>query len=288
VAPSPRSEDFAGEDGPVPGPTDPFSFDRATRSTRTDDGAWAGAIEDGWDINGNANGGYLLALAVAAMRDASGRPDPITVSAHFLAPGRPGPVTIETTVVKAGRQLATLTGSMRSGDREVMRLLGAFGDVAAMSGGYAHRACDPPELPPVEQCLARDRNTGVVTASLMNHLRVHLHPEHAGFAHGVKNGRAEIAGWFEFADGRPIDTLALMLAVDAFPPPVFNLEMPAGWVPTVELTVHVRGVPAPGPLMCRFHTEHVQNGFLQEDSELWDVNGELVAQSRQLAMLPRA
>ena len=248
---------------------------------------WTGAIEDGWDINGNANGGYLVALAVAAMRDVSGRPDPVTVSAHFLAPGKAGPVTIHTDTVKSGRQLATLTGSMRSGDREVLRLLGAFGDVEAMSGGYAHSACEPPDLPPVEQCVARDPSTGLVTISLMNHLRVHLHPDHAGFGQGIKNGHAEIAGWFEFADGRPVDTLALMLAVDAFPPPVFNLEMPAGWVPTVELTVHVRGVPAPGPLMCRFHTEHVQNGFLQEDSEVWDVNGALVAQSRQLAMLPR-
>ena len=289
VAPSPSSSVFTGDDGPVSGPTPAaHAFDRAVRSTPVADGVWSGEIEDGWDINGNANGGYLLALAVAAMRDASGRPDPVTVSAHFLAPGKPGPVTIHTDIVKAGRQLATLTGSMRSGEREVLRLLGSFGDVSAMSGGYANHACDPPELPPVDECVARDPQTGPVTASLMNHLRVHLHPDHAGFGQGVKNGRAEIAGWFEFADDRPIDTLALMLAVDAFPPPVFNLEMPAGWMPTVELTVHVRGCPARGPLMCRFHTEHVQNGFLQEDSEVWDVNGELVAQSRQLAMLPKA
>ena len=36
------------------------------------------------------------------MRDASGRPDPITITAHYLAPGKAGPVTVETEVVKAG------------------------------------------------------------------------------------------------------------------------------------------------------------------------------------------
>ena len=33
-------------------------------------------------------------------------------------------------------------------------------------------------------------------------------------------------GWFEFADGRPIDSLALLLVADAFPPPVFNIDIP--------------------------------------------------------------
>ena len=78
-----------------------------------------------------------------------------------------------------------------------------------------------------------------------------------------------------------------MSIVDALPPPVFNIDIPTGWVPTVELTAHIRGIPAPGPLRCRFHTEIVQNGFMQEDGEVWDSAGQLVAQSRQLALVPR-
>ena len=262
-------------------------FDRATHSTLIDEGTFAAEIEDGWDINGNANGGYLLALAVRAMRDASGRPDPISVSAHYLAPGKPGPVTIETATVKAGRQLATMTGSMRSGEREIMRVLGAFGDVGAMAGGFTSVAGSAPDLPLTDRCVIRDQNSGNVNIGFMRRVRVHIRPEHAGFADGVKSGRALIEGWFEFGDGRPIDSLALMLVIDAFPPPVFNIDIPTGWVPTVELTAHVRGIPAPGPLRCRFHTEFVQNGFLQEDSEVWDSSGMLVAQSRQLALLPK-
>ena len=51
---------------------------------------FAGEVHDGWDIAGNANGGYLLAIAGRAMRDASGRPDPVSVTAHYLRPGTPG------------------------------------------------------------------------------------------------------------------------------------------------------------------------------------------------------
>jgi acyl-CoA thioesterase len=278
--------DLASEDGGVTSRL-ATEFDRATESTPIGDGTFAGEIEDGWDINGNANGGYLLALAVRAMRDAAGRSDPISVTAHYLAPGRPGPVTIETATVKSGRQLATMTGSMRSGEREILRVLGAFGDVAAMSGGYAHVVGSPPDLPPRDQCVVRSAQPGIVNIGLMRRLRVHLHPDHARRDDGSVSGRPVMEGWFDFADGRPIDTLALMLAVDAFPPPVFNIDLPVGWVPTVELTAHVRAVPAPGPLRCRFHTEFVQNGFLQEDGEVWDSSGMLVAQSRQLALVPR-
>ena len=56
-----------------------------------------------------------------------------------------------------------------------------------------------------------------------------------------------------------------------------------GWVPTVELTVHVRCRPAPGPLRVSITTRNLAGGFLEEDAEVWDSAGRLVAQSRQLA-----
>ena len=59
------------------------------------------------------------------------------------------------------------------------------------------------------------------------------------------------------------------------------------WVPTIELTVHIRGVPAPGPLASTFRSRFIENGMLDEEGEMWDSSGALVAQSRQLALMPR-
>ncbi|HEY4333044.1 MAG TPA: thioesterase family protein [Ilumatobacteraceae bacterium] len=268
-------------------PEDTFEFDRATALTRVADERFSGDIHPGWDINGNANGGYLLAMAGSAMRTASGRPDPISVTAHYLAPGAAGPVEITTGAVKAGRQLSTMTGSMRQGERELLRVLGTFGDVTAGRGGFEHIVGRPPDLPPIDECVMRQPNLAAVTINIAKRLKIWLRPGDAMFQLGHKSGTALIEGWLGFVDDRPIDTLALLLAVDAFPPPVFNIDMPPGWVPTVELTAHVRGVPAPGPVRCRFRTDFVQNGFLQEDGEVWDSAGLLVAQSRQLGMVPR-
>jgi acyl-CoA thioesterase len=53
------------------------------------------------------------------------------------------------------------------------------------------------------------------------------------------------------------------------------------------MTTHVRAMPAPGWLRCRFTTRFVTGGLLEEDGEIWDQSGRLVALSRQLALVPR-
>ena len=60
-----------------------------------------------------------------------------------------------------------------------------------------------------------------------------------------------------------------------------------GWAPTVELTWHMRAVPAPGPLRVSARCRHVSGGWFDEESEVWDDAGRLVAQSRQLALVGR-
>lgn len=260
-------------------------FDRATELQDAGAGRYVGAVHDGWDIGGNANGGYVLALAAQAMRRAAGRPDPITVTAHYLNPAPAGPAEVVTEVVKQGRRFATVTGSLRQGPRELVRVLGTFGDLAGSDDAVLADG-GPPDLPPFEECPRRSNPAFPI--ALMHRLDVRLHPDDSAFGDDGPSGRALVRGWFGFADGRANDTLGLLLCADAFPPTVFNLGGVAGWVPTVELTVHVRAVPAPGPLRCRFGTRFIQGGFLEEDGEVWDTAGRLVALSRQLALLPRS
>jgi acyl-CoA thioesterase len=100
-----------------------------------------------------------------------------------------------------------------------------------------------------------------------------------------------MGGYLRFADAAEddgIDTLGLLVISDCFAPAVFNTAPGvSSWVPTIELTVQVRARPAPGYLAARFTTQAITDGYLEEDGQVWDADGRLVALSRQLALAPR-
>ncbi len=113
-----------------------------------------------------------------------------------------------------------------------------------------------------------------------------LDPATAGFAAGKPSGRGLLQGWIRLGDGADADPLALLAFLDAFPPVMFDLGR-FGWSPTMELTAHVRALPAPGWIAVKVETRNIAGGMFEEDCELWDSTGRLVAQSRQLARQPR-
>ncbi len=262
-------------------------FSKHTAVEAREDGSYAASIQEGWDVVGNANGGYLLAMAARAMADAAGRPHPVALNAHYLSPGRPGAVTINPELIKAGRRFSTVRANMRSDSKELVTLLGSFGDVGALEGPMRIDA-EPPELPGPEDCVRIESDPAGFPPAMMGRIDLRLHPEDAGFAIGKPTGQPLFRGWFRLLDEEPIDAFALLLAVDAFPPTVFNANLPISWAPTLELTTHIRGIPEPGWLRCRFSTRFISGGLMEEDGDIWDASGRLVAQSRQLALTPKA
>jgi acyl-CoA thioesterase len=252
---------------------------------QTDGDGYSGVIAPGWDIGGRANGGYLLALAGRAMAHAANRPHPVALNAHFLSPGEVGPVTMTTETLKTGRRFTTMRGRLAAGDRPLVELLGSFGDLAQLEGPQLIDAA-PPELPAPEQCVSIQPRKGGFTPALMERMDLRLHPEDAEYLAGNPSGEPLFRGWLKLQDDEPIDSFGLLLATDAFPPTAFNAALPMAWVPTVELTAHIRGIPQPGWLRCRFSTRFITGGMLEEDGEIWDDSGRLVAQSRQLALAP--
>jgi len=267
------------------------TFAEATAVTRRDDGSFAAEIVPGWDIGGNANGGYLLTIAARAMGVAAERPDPVTLTAHYLAPAKPGAVTVDTTVVRAGRRFTTVQATLRAADgAPIISVLGTLGDLEAAGAGEAPPErvdADPPALPPVDDCVPLVPGESGMPPPFASHVDIRMHPDDAGFSRGRPSGQMRVRGWFRLPDDEPVDTLGLLLATDAYPPTIFNADLPVAWTPTVELTAHVRARPAPGWMRCAFTTRFVSGGFLEEDGEVWDDTGTLVAQSRQLALVPR-
>ena len=182
---------------------------------------------------------------------------------------------------------ASLVQQHEGEEVERITALAVFGDLDRIPAGI-EREIMPPDLPPVEDCFeSRHAPEKVLEgAPLLQRFGSRLDPACVGWAVGQPSGAGMIQGWFKLADDRPLDPIALLLVVDALPPVTFDLGVP-GWAPTLELTAHVRARPAPGWAIVRHATRNISGGMFEEDCEVWDAEGHLVAQSRQLALLPR-
>lgn len=267
-----------------------MTFADASAIERTGDGSFRAEVQDGWDIAGNANGGYLLAIAARALAETAGYPHPASITAHYLAPGRPGPVEVRTERQRKGGSFATARATVLRGDRPILAVLGSFTKLPERSDDPGEASATdrvdavPPELPAPDDCVAT--SAGPVEGFGFNQkVDLRLHP--GDDFRSSPSGEPRMRGWFRWPDEAPIDVMSLMVAVDAFPPTIFNARLPIAWTPTLELTAHVRAQPVPGWLRCQFTTRFITGGFLEEDGEVWDSSGRLVAQSRQLALLPK-
>lgn len=249
-------------------------------------GRFGATITDRWSIGSAPNGGYLAMIATRAIAAVLPAPDPFSVTTHFLAVARPGPAELVTEVVRAGRGHSTAQARMLQEGREVLRTIAVFGDLGALEGPTVVKP-QPPELPEMDAC-ERSR-PAPSAATIGERLDMALAPGATAWLEGRHAERGELGGWVRLRDGREPDALSLVFFADAFPPPVLDFAaVSTPWVPTLELTVHVRARPAPGPLRAWFRTRALVRGYLEEDGELWDASGALVAMSRQLARIHRA
>jgi acyl-CoA thioesterase len=257
-----------------------MTFDEDTHVEAAGDRTYAATLTDRWNaLGGVPNGGYLLAVALSALRREMPLPDPVVASATYLRPGETGPAEIATEVARAGRRVATGEARLHQQGREIVRVVATFADLAA-ANGRTHVRSAPPDLPSPEMAKPLTAKLPGVTITDRFDYRAKQAP---GWADGTPSGEAETAFWMRFADGRDADPIALAAMVDAAAPAVLELGVPGS--ATIELTVHVRARPAPGWLACRAVTRHVIGGFHEEDFEIWDSAGALVAQSRQFALL---
>ncbi len=265
-----------------------MTFAAATAAQREDDSTWTGAIQPGWDIFENANGGYIMAIAARAMSAAADDRLPVSVTAHFTRPGKPGPVSTATEIVRAGRTFSTVRAELSSDTGVVLAMLGLFAEADRAPGDTLLIASEIPEIPPPDECIpALPAVEGPLPPPLMSKVEERIHPDDAGTLIGKPSGRPLMRGWFRLPDGEPMTPFTLLLAADAFPPAIFNTSLPLAWAPTLEMTTHIRATQVEGWLRCQFTTRFVTGGYLEEDGEIWDESGRLVAQSRQIALLPR-
>jgi acyl-CoA thioesterase len=258
-------------------------FDTETAVEPVGEGRWATHLSAGWNIGDNSNGGYALTSVLRAMRSLVPHRDPISATTHFLRPARGDTdAEVRASVVRAGRTVSTLRGSLWQEGKQRLEVLAAFSDLPQGDSRGPEMVQAPPSIPPIEDCVHRGSLEQGVELPILSRVDVHVHPDHAP-AGG--SDQALIDGWIRFSDGSAPSTMALPFFADALPPSLYPLLGFIGWVPTIELTVHARRVPAPGWLQVRQESHDLHDGRMIESGSLWDSTGALVATSRQIGLL---
>jgi len=246
-------------------------------------GRWTVELSTDWDIGDNANGGYAAAPVLRSLVELGQHPDPISVTTHFLRPVQGGGrADVAAEVVRRGRTVSVARGTLSQAGKERLIVTAALGELGDETPTDASIDIPPPDLPDPDECAERSGAVQGVDLAIASRVDVRL-PS----AHMVAGGRddAVTEGWIRFVDGTHPSTTALALFADAFPPSLFARFGRVGWVPTIELTVHVRRRPAPGWIQARLECDDLVDGRMIESGTLWDSTGRVVARSRQVGLL---
>jgi len=261
-----------------------YLFEQDIRIEQINENEFKANISSNWSINGNPDGGYLMALAAKAMMNRTKKKATPLITANFISRCVPGDIFLRVESIQESTQFSRMSASIFQDGSEKVRALGTYAAQKVVCDVERYES-GPPEIEPAETCIAIP---GFENYTMFQNMDVRLDPGCAGWMEGRLTEKSEFNGWISFKDGRPVDLYSILLMADSFPPAVFASQGMVAWVPTLEMSVSIRNVPENGKrLMCRFNTNFINCGLIEEDGEIWDENGGLVAISRQIAQYRR-
>jgi hypothetical protein len=262
-------------------------FDTDTAVTQIEAGRYAASLDDGWWISTGPNGGYLAAVLMNALTAAVDDPERTcrSLTVHYLSQAVVGGATVDVVVERSGRSMTSLSAHLVQNDRVIATALAAFS--TSRRGPEFLESVMPVVTPPEELDIpVFDSSLPATAIPAM----VHRYDQRwaIGYRPFTGGAVAHIGGWIRLDEMRPVNEALLAAYSDAWMPAMFSRVAGAWGITTVDLTVHIRSTPPPGyDDWCLVHFRSVMSadGFCEEDGEIWTRDGQLLAQSRQLAAI---
>jgi len=257
-------------------------FDDATAIEPLGEGRYRARISEDFWVQVGPNGGYLTAIAMRAACAFVPEPERVPRSFHarFLSAPRAEPCEVSAELLRRGRTMTTVVVRMRQGDRTFLEASACFSEPFS---SIAFQDARPPDARPL-------RDAVPIPKKIPLNYRYDMQ---RAIGSDLRSGaRAITGGYIRLAEPRSIDVIALAALWDAWPPAGFARAMEArfrGAVPTVEASCFFRApsivIPADHHVLIKVESKTAGDGFVEEDGELWSMDGVLLAQSRQLALL---
>ena len=252
-------------------------------SNEEDKNLWKGNLSDRWSIGNTPNGGYSMAFAAKAISNSLAHKDPLSISANYLERLDFGESFVKVYLVNESKSMSTARAELIQDKKVKVIFTGTFTNFSK-SNGLDLSMRKEPKFDSYDDCILQPFKEGF-NPKLEKNLEKKYCKDSIWWENSKKENDAVLNLYMSWPEKEIVDLFTLILFLDATTPPIFNKLGSVGWVPTITLTSHIRGFPSLGPLKVGAKTEFVTKGFMEEDREIWDSDGKLVAQSKQMAKL---
>ena len=264
-------------------------FENSIIIDRSDEDIFSMTPSKDYFVGNTPHGGYLTAVMQKALSLSMPHPHVINSNTLYLDRTEPKEIIIQVDKIRESRGSSVGRVSLIQDDKLRCMMTGICSDFNYMNG-----VNDLETLPP--KIFNEDRGLFIplnfdnkqegFTPSFIKQTKCEIAKQHAWW---LKNedelgDEARCAGFISMGEEIP-NQFVLSFYSDFFPPVVMNKYGPLGWVPTLSLTTNIRQLPSTSELFMDVIAKDLNKGFFEQDCQIWDLNKNLVATSRQLTRI---
>ena len=264
-------------------------FENSIIIDKSDENIFSMTPSKDYFVGNTPHGGYLTAVMQKALSLSMPHPHVINSNTLYLDRTEPKEISIHVDKIRESRGSSVGRVSLIQDEKLRCMMTGICSDFNYMNG-----VNDLETLPPnifsekrdLFISLNFDNTQEGFTPSFIKQTKCDIAKKHAWWLKNENDlgDEARCAGFISMGEEIP-DQFVLSFYSDFFPPVVMNKYGPLGWVPTLSLTTNIRQLPTTSELFMDVIAKDLNKGFFEQDCQIWDLNKNLVATSRQLTRI---
>ena len=264
-------------------------FENSIDIDRSDENLFSMTPSKDYFVGNTPHGGYLTAVMQKAISLSMPHPHLINSNTLYLDRTEPREISIKVEKIRESRGSSVGQVSLIQDNKLRCMMTGICSDFHYMNG-VNDLETHPPKIFNEERdsfiSLNFDNKEEGITPSFIKQTQCDIAIKHAWWLKNEADlgDEARCSGFISMGDEIP-DQFVLSFYSDFFPPVVMNKYGPLGWVPTLSLTTNIRQLPTTSELFMDVKAKDLNKGFFEQDCQIWDLNKNLVATSRQLTRI---
>ena len=264
-------------------------FENSIAIDRLDENLFSMTPSKDYFVGNTPHGGYLTAVMQKAISLSMPHPHLINSNTLYLDRTEPREISIKVEKIRESRGSSVGQVLLIQDDKLRCMMTGICSDFHYMNG-VNDLETYPPKIFNEDRdsfiSLNFDNKEEGITPSFIKQTQCEIAIKHAWWLKNEADlgDEARCSGFISMGDEIP-DQFVLSFYSDFFPPVVMNKYGPLGWVPTLSLTTNIRQLPTTSELFMDVKAKDLNKGFFEQDCQIWDLNKNLVATSRQLTRI---